>query len=129
MSKAKAVMFVMHRNMTVASTMGHTIEFKKGEPTHVPKELWKDVQAVGAVPADELEDEVVQPKEEVLDPEDRKAMIFAAMEQVVTAGVRESFTGNGSPHAKVISEIVGFIVDAKERDTMWTEFRQANKAD
>lgn len=124
-----ALMFVMHRNMTVASTMGHTIEFKKGEPTHVPRELWKDVQAVGAVPADEMEEEEIKLPEVALDPEDRKAMIFAAMTQIVEKGERESFTGNGSPHAKVVSEIVGFTVDAKERDAVWIEFRQANKAD
>lgn len=121
--------FILHRNLTVPSTMGHTIEFKKGEPTHVPKEMWKDAQAVGAVPEDELDvDEVKQP-ETALDPEDRKALIFAAMKQVVEKGEREAFTGNGSPHAKVISEIVGFTIDAKERDAVWVEFRQANKAD
>lgn len=121
-----AVMFVLHRNHTVTSTMGHAIEFKKGQPTSVPREAFKDVQAVGAVPADEL-DEVELPKvEEVLDPEDRKAMIFAAMEQLVTKGDRESFTGSGSPHAKAVSELAGFTVNAEERDAMWLAFRQAN---
>lgn len=129
MNKAKAVKFVLHRNLTVPSTMGHTIEFKKGEPTHVPKEMWKDVQAVGAVPEDELDNDEVKPPVIVIDPEDRKAMIFAAMKQIVEKGEREAFTGNGSPHAKVISEIAGFAIDAKERDAMWIEFRQANKAD
>jgi hypothetical protein len=91
--------------------------------------MWKDVRAVGGIPEDDLEEDEVKQPETVLDPEDRKAMLFSAMEQVVTAGERESFTGNGSPHAKVISEIVGFTIDAKERDAVWTEFRQANQAD
>lgn len=121
-----AVMFVLHRNLTVTSTMGHSIEFKKGQPTSVPREAFKDVQAVGAVPADELDEPELPKADEVLDPEDRKAMIFAAIEQVVTKGDREAFTGSGSPHAKVISEIAGFTVGAEERDAMWLAFRQAN---
>lgn len=129
MSTKKAIQFVLNRNHTLSTVMGHTIEFKKGEATHVPKECWKEATAIGAVPADELpEDEIVEP-EPVLDPEDRKAMIFAAMQDIVTRGVREEFTGNGSPHAKVVSEKVGFVIDAKERDAAWSEFRQANKAD
>jgi hypothetical protein len=128
-NKAKAVMFVLHKNFTLATLMGHTIEFVKGEPTHVPKEAWKEATAIGAVPADELEEEVVKPKSTELDPDDRKAKIYAAIEGIVIAGVRESFTGNGSPHAAVISTAVGFEVGAKERDVVWAEFRQANKAD
>lgn len=121
--------FQLHKNHTLNSTMGHTIEFKKGERVYVPKEVWKEAVAIGAIPETELPEEVLHTKDEVLDPEDRKAMIFAAMEQVVLKGDRESFTGNGSPHAKVISEIVNFAVDAKERDLMWNEFRQSQKAD
>lgn len=126
---SKANMFVLHRNLTVTSLMGHTIEFRKGVETHVPKESWKDVIAVGAVPADELEEEVEQTKEVVMDPEDRKALIMAAIQEIVLKGDRESFTGNGSPHAAVVSKIAGFDVNAKERDVVWTEYRQANQAD
>lgn len=121
--------FVLHRTKTVSSTMGHTIEFVKGVPTHVPKEMWPAVTAVGAVPEDELPEDAIAKKDEVLDPQDRKAMIFAAFEQIVTKGDRDAFTGNGSPHAKIVSEIVNFTVDAKERDAAWSDFRQANKAD
>ena len=116
--------FLLHKNKTVTSTLGHTIEFIKGELTHVPKEMWPAVIAVGAVPEDELPEDATPKKDVVLDASDRKTLIFAAFEQIVTKGDRDAFTGNGSPHAKVVSEVVNFTVDAKERDAAWAEFRQ-----
>jgi len=115
--------FVLNRNKVVTSTLGHAIEFKKGEPTHVPKEMWNDVIAVGAVPEDEIE-EVIEKKAPVLTGEERKEMIFAAFTVLVEKNEREAFTGNGSPHIRAVADVTGFPVDAKERDTLWTEFRQ-----
>jgi hypothetical protein len=64
----------------------------------------------------------------VIDPAERKELVFAAFTTLVEKNERESFTGNGAPHAKYVAEIVGFSVDAKERDVLWAEFRQL-KAD
>jgi hypothetical protein len=115
--------FILNRNKVVTSLLGHAIEFKKGEPTHVPKEMWNDVIAVGAVPEHEIEEEVVK-QAPVLTGEERKEMIFAAFTVLVEKNEREAFTGNGSPHIRSLADITGFPVDAKERDTLWAEFRQ-----
>lgn len=115
--------FVLNRNKVISSTLGHSIEFKKGEPTHVPKEMWNDVIAVGAVPESEIE-EVVEKKAPVLTGEERKEVVFAAFTVLVEKNEREAFTGNGAPHIRAVSDITGFAVDAKERDTLWTAFRQ-----
>jgi len=115
--------FVLNRNKVITSTLGHSIEFRKGELTHVPKEMWNDVIAVGAVPETEIE-EVEEKKAPVLTGPERKEMIFAAFTVLVEKNEREAFTGNGSPHIRSVADVTGFPVDAKERDTMWAEFRQ-----
>ena len=45
--------FIFYRDKVVATTMGHVIGFKKGEPTHVPPECIKEVIAAGGMPEDE----------------------------------------------------------------------------
>jgi len=117
--------FLLNRNRTVASLSGHAIEFKKGELTHVPKEMWNDVIAIGAVPENEIQEEETI-KQPVLSGDERKELIFAAFTALVEKNERESFTGNGSPHIRAVADITGFPVDAKERDALWSEFRQLN---
>ena len=118
--------FQLHRNKVVASKFGHTIEFVKGQLVHVPKEAWEEVVAVGAVPESELPEDEVRKAENNLSADERKELVFIAFTQLVEKNDRESFTGNGAPHAKVVSEITGFTIDAKERDALWSEFRQMN---
>lgn len=120
--------FVMHRNRTIVSTSGHAIEFIKGELVHVPPSMYEEVMAAGAVPEEELD---LDPKTnpEVMEPQDpttRQKAIFGAMETISLRGKREDFTAAGSPHAKVISEILGWTVHNKERDTAWVAFKNQN---
>ena len=120
--------FVLNRNKTVTSKYGHAIEFKKGVPTHVPKEAWDEVIATGAIPENELEiDEETKVVE--LTAEQRKAAIFAAFEAIVAENDRESFTGNGLPDAKKVSEVAGFTVKADERTATWGEYRAAKEGE
>jgi hypothetical protein len=42
--------FILNRDRTVVSTLGHSVEFKKGVPTYVPPVLYAEVSAVGAMP-------------------------------------------------------------------------------
>ena len=46
--------FTLNRDRVHASVLGLSVEFKKGVPTHVPPELYAEVQAFGAVPDDEI---------------------------------------------------------------------------
>lgn len=121
--------FVLNRTKTIASTLGHTIEFIKGNPTFVPREMWPEVQAIGAIPEEDLPEVVRADTKEPQDPAERKAAIFAGFTQLVLGAKRDSFTGTGVPHAKSLGAQIGFMVDNKERDALWQEFKLANKAD
>ena len=116
--------FVFARNRTVASVTGRTIDFEKGVPTHVPFQMHKEVIAAGGVPEDELEDDDKQKAPE-LTAEERVTLIQAAMEDMVAANVREDFTAGGAPHAKKLSDKLGFNVTPQERDTIWEALKQA----
>ncbi|MBS0453963.1 MAG: hypothetical protein JSS14_21895 [Proteobacteria bacterium] len=117
--------FVMNRDRIVNSVLGHAIEFKKGQPTHVPPALYEEVMSAGAVPEEELaEDEKPQPK---LSAEDRKVLIVTAIEEIVLKNDPKEFTAAGMPHTKVISAKVGFDVAADERDAAWAAFQAAKK--
>lgn len=119
--------FVLNRDKILSSTLGHTIEFKKGVKTHVPKELWAAAQGIGAIPAEELPEETKPESKEPLDPIERKAVIFKTFESLVLGAKREDFTGNGAPHAKALLREMGFSIDNKERDILWQEFKLGNK--
>jgi len=120
--------FVLNRNKTIASKFGHSIEFKKGVPTHVPPEAWAEVQAHGAIPENEIDLEE-ETKVVELTAEQRKTQIFAAFEAIVAENDRESFTGNGLPDAKKVSEVAGFTIKADERTALWGEFRASKEGE
>lgn len=115
--------FIMNRNRTVPSILGHTIEFIKGVPVHVPPELWAEVQAAGAIPEDELPEEEKVATREPSDPVARKAAIFDAFTQIKLRNKREDFAATGVPHAKTLIAHMGFEIDNKERDMLWNEFK------
>jgi hypothetical protein len=121
--------FTMPIDKIVATRAGHTIDFKAGVPTHVPKEAWREVQASGAVPEDQ---EAVQMTRRaavmdaviVDDPVERRNRIFKAFTDMVERNKRGDFGASGAPHQKVVESIVGFEITAQERDSLWVEFQQ-----
>ena len=117
--------FTLNRNFTLVTTKGHSVAFVKDEPTHVPKEIWPEAQAIGAVPVEEIvEAEITGGDNAPTDPAERKERIFEAFEMMVLANVRDEFMGTGMPNIKALIERVGFKVDSKERDALWIEFQQ-----
>jgi hypothetical protein len=126
--------FVMHRDRTVPSTLGHVIEFKKGVPMHVPPALHRLVLEAGGEPEEELKEDPRDPKTptgkvEPGDPQEREKQILDAMEMLATENKRENFTAGGAPHNKALTALLGWAPDAKERDTLWTKFQQDSKKD
>lgn len=117
--------FTMPHDKTVATKLGHTIEFKAGVPTHVPKECWRAVQAEGAVPEDTIVDTPKSAKKVVEDAQDRRIAVFKAFEQLVEKNKRGDFSANGMPKTQAIEKITDFDIDAKERDALWRDFTQA----
>jgi hypothetical protein len=116
--------FTMQRDRVVVSTLGHTIEFKKGVAIEVPPILWELVQQHGAVPEEEIP-EPEKPKTIVpTDPAERSGLIQLAIESIVTRNRREDFTAGSTPHARVLSDELGWQVSPKERDAEWLKFQQ-----
>lgn len=115
--------FVMHRDRVIASTSGHAVSFKKGVPTHVPPGMHQDVIAAGGVPEGEIEAPESKMPVEPTDPAERAKLIAEALEQITLRGKREDFTAAGAPHAKVVSDMLGFTVNNKERDAAWVAFQ------
>lgn len=119
----KAQKFMLPRNRTIASTCGLSIEFKKGELTLVPPAMFAEVIAAGGVPENELDEDELPKSTTTPDAlAERKKAMFAAFEDIVARNVREEFTAGGMPHNKVLSEKLGWTVNAKERDAAWVEF-------
>ena len=50
---------------------------------------------------------------------------MAGFAQLVKGKQRESFMASGSPHIKALSAVIGFVIDAKERDALWTRYKQS----
>ena len=127
-------LFVLNRNYTLRSLHGHIINFKKDEKVSVPRKLVPEAIALGA--------ELVEPRagdlpEGPTDPtppvvlggDERREKIFKAFKFVMDRGQRNDFTASGHPHAKALSVICGFDVDAKERDVLWQEYVEKREDD
>lgn len=116
--------FTLNRDHVLSSTMGHAVMFKKNTPIYVPPPLYKEALALGAEPDETIpETEDVGNPNEPKDPADREAAIVAAFETVVLGNKREDFTAAGAPQLKVLSELLGWPIDAKERDRVWAKQR------
>lgn len=116
--------FVLNRNLVVASTLGHSIGFTKGEAIYVPPEMYKEVIAVGAVPEEEIPvDEAAAKGAEPTDPAEREAALFEAFRTIVLVNNSADFTAAGNPKESVVNGAVGFRVPAKEREAAWAKFK------
>lgn len=116
--------FVMQRDRVYVSLLGHAVGFKAGVATHVPPELYAEVQAIGAVPEAEIVDAPkVAPTKEPAEPVARKEEIFAAFEMLALRNERGDFTAGGAPKDQALEGILGWKLSAKERDVLWAEFK------
>lgn len=119
--------FTLNRDKVVNSNKGHVIEFVKGVPTYVPKEVWEEALAVGAQPVEEINmdaDEVK--KSNAPNGEERELLITAALEQTSEKNMPNDFTATGVPKTDVISDIVGFKVKADELKALWVKLQSDN---
>lgn len=115
--------FTLNRTYTHASKLGHSVEFVKGVSTYVPPALHTEVQGIGAIPDEELPPDENKLPTVPSDPEKRAVEILAAMQLLADRNSREDFTASGAPALPVLSSVVGWKVDAKERDTLWARFQ------
>lgn len=115
--------FILNRTFTLTTTTGHSIAFIKGMATHVPPEAQGAAVAIGAIPETDLAKEEAPSREPVI-PSVRKAMLMAAIDEIVKGNGREDFSGTGAPHLHAIARIAGFGIDNRERDALWDEYMQ-----
>lgn len=129
--KLELNLLVTNRDYTLVTSKGHTIEFKKGVATHVPRIVYEDALAIGAIPPDDNEavDVTPKPAEPTGEHEDRPAKIAAAVEEVVTTGDREAFTASGKPTVGAVSDAAGFKVSAAEVGEEWQRRADAAAAE
>lgn len=125
--------FVLHRNHTHSSRMGHVITFKKGEATYVPPECSREIVQIGGIPADgedaiDLLDPVkVDPP--ILSEEERREQLFLAFGLLNERKRRNDFTGQGLPSMTAVGTIVDFEVGKKEVEACWREYCEQKGAE
>lgn len=116
--------YLSHRDITVISLCGRSMEFKKGEPTLAPPQMHAELLAMGIMPVDGIEEPEVPvgPVEPQL-VEDREAAMFAAFEKMVLRAHRGDFMASGTPHGAALAKELGWApIQAKERDAAWAKW-------
>lgn len=125
-------MLTLHRDYTLSTLFGHTITFKKDEPTHVPMAAYAAAIAVGAVPADGGSADVIleDAKNPAApgDPLERNRLLLAAIEELVEKNDRKDFTAAGLPSVKAVERVLGFDVDGREVAANWQELHEKKAA-
>lgn len=118
--------FTLHRNFILRTTKGHTIRFEQGKPTHVPPVCIEDAVAIGAVPVNAKDGDILGDEAKAqpsLSADERKAKVFEAFGVMKTRKERNDFTASGIPDARRLSPLLGFEITSRERDAYWAEFR------
>lgn len=117
----------LNRKFTLSSLAGRVINFEKNKPIWVPPEVVKEALMIGAQGTDEqldILDEEKQNKPE-LDASERESKINDVFQKLIGRDERGDFTASGVPNTKIMAALLGFEVDAKERDRLWTDFKKA----
>ena len=124
MADNNSIMMTMNRNVTITSTLGHMITFKKGVPTGVPSIMVRTCAERGAEKSDGenvlLEAEEVKETQPV-DPGQRLEDIRAAMEKIVERNDVNDFTAAGIPSVPAVNKEVGYRVDRTEVNSAWRQ--------
>ena len=119
--------FTLHRNYVLRTTKGHIITFKKGTPTHVPPVCIEDAVAIGAIPDDAADGDVLGEEakpQPVMAPEERQAKVFEAFAIMKSRKERGDFTASGVPDGRRLPPLLGFELTSQERDAYWKAFRE-----
>jgi hypothetical protein len=90
--------------------------------------MYQEVIAIGATPEDEIPEDELPPKPDApTDAAEREAALFAAFAKLEANAQRDDFTAGGSPQLSALSAVLGWGIQPKERDAVWTKYR-ANKS-
>ena len=118
-----STMMVLNRNYTLRTLLGHTIEFRRNIPTHVPPNIRSQAIAIGAVLADGSDPDVLPDELQVNsaphDLVDRVAAVREAIETIVRRNERLDFTAAGIPTVAAVAQVTGWKVQAREIAEEW----------
>jgi hypothetical protein len=121
--------YVLNRTYTHRSTLGHIVNFVKGQPVWVPPALEREVTQFGADPVEGTKLDILDPdaKQLPLAPagDERKNQILAVYAQLEARNQRGDFTGQGRPNLAIMKELLGFEVITRERDDIWEDYMKA----
>jgi len=119
---------VSNRNFTLATTKGHIVFFKKGQPTMCPNLILEDAIAVGILPTDDADlpggDDSILPVEATGSA--RIQQIRDIIEALIRRNGRGDFTASGIPSKKVVEHALGYRIDETELGRVWHMMQQEN---
>lgn len=123
----KSQLLVMHRDLHVTSLIGYTYTFKKGEPQMVVADMVEECMRYGAVPPEgaEVAETEDTPRRATPRGADRHNKIKDAIEDLVDRNDRGDFGASGAPNLRALEATLGFKVDKRERDSIWSEVNEA----
>ena len=109
----------LNRKYRLASTLGHVINFEKGEVVEVPDMIVREAIDIGADFVEDGAKEKVfeEPKGEPatpVNPNERQDAIIAAIEAIFSENARDDFTATGNPTMKAVQRETGFKIDKGE---------------
>ena len=122
---------IANRNITLRSTSGHTIFFRKNQPKNVPNILVEECVHRGILPMDK--DDLPGSQENPLLPDIPRGSIRLqqmrdAIDALIQRNSRGDFAASGQPNLKSIEGIVGYPVDVTEVQRVW-HVMQMDKAE
>lgn len=118
----------------IATTLGHSLGFKKGVPLDVPSSLVSYVMERGCYPAEGEESAVAEATAEPVaravpnDPDVRIPAIIEAINKLAADGKLDFSAGN-KPRKDTLTKAVGWEVSVDERDLAWSTIMEARSGD
>ncbi len=114
----------MNRDILHVSTMGRSVEFKKGVPIHVPPKMVKEIIALGGTVSEEQDQVEVKAvlaeiQKDADDAEARAPAINEAIRAMVERNQRGDMTAGGRPNLNVLAKLTGFTVSSQELEPLW----------
>lgn len=132
--EAAQFLFVSHRKINIGSTQGHSIQFEKGVPTHVPRGMHTAVMEKGCVPCDGKGQALDAPASTAIaeaaepagaklaapeDAEERAEAIRGVIEKLFKRNNARDFSAGGVPSSDAVTFELGWRVDPREILPIW----------
>lgn len=125
--------YKLNRDHVISGGAGHRIVFKKGEPTHVPKDLELEVVRCGGelVGEGEAPNPLGPEAQDKTEPQgDERYDTFVSAfrqleerrERVGRTEAREDWTASGSPVPKALVQYTGFKITRDEVEAKWKRY-------